>query len=254
MFMYIWLISLGLTLICSTSNVSSQICLIDRDCKSSQKCCLGDCVEKIIYCAECRKDIDCPFISQTCDSGSCKRSTITLAPLPTWNPPSTDECTWNSDCPLNHHCSHENRCERNYSTGSSSGSFWSGSRTIGIIFFVAVSAVLSCLYHMCKRARKPPNRAPVTQNAQTTSGPSVNEATQVEMHSGSAFSHNNTVIDFEENSYLPPPPPPPSLPADGPPPYSSLELQSQGNHVNEPELPPPPSYEEAVRNSSMPMV
>lgn len=241
MFMYIWLISIGLTLICSISNVCSKKCDHDWQCNISQECCLGDCVAHFDYCPECKVDSDCKN-EETCSYGACKYSATT------WYPP-TDECIWDSDCRTGHSC-YNGRCERDYDYGDSGGSFWSGSRMIGIIFFVAVTTVLSCLYHMCKRARKQPVHAPPPmQNARTTSGPSANEATHVEMHSGSAFSHNNTVIDVDENS-----PPPPPLPADGPPPYSSLELQRQGNNEDEPELPPPPSYDEAVRNSTRGLV
>lgn len=236
--MYIWLISLGLTFICFTSSVCSQRC--ERQCNTGQICCMGYCVARH-DCSECETDSDCAN-GKTCSVGTCKYSATT------WYPP-TEKCIWNSDCPTDYSC-YNGWCDRDHYLSDSGGSFWSGSRMIGIIFFVAITTVLSCLYHMCKRARKPPVHAPPPmQNTRTTSGLPANEAMHVETHSGSAFSHNNNVIDLDGNSS-----PPPPLPADGPPPYSSLELQRQGDNEDEPELPPPPSYDEAVRNSSMALV
>ena len=120
---------------------------------------------------------------------------------------------------------------------------------VGIIFFATVAWVISCLCHMCKRARKPPVLA--TQNAQATTTRVAGEATNTthatdqEMRpTGNAVSNGGIVIAVEEVNELSPP-----LPPGAPPPYSSLEFERQQRNENEEQ--PPPSYDEAVRNSTM---
>lgn len=135
---------------------------------------------------------------------------------------------------------------------SNEGAFsWSGSKVIGIVFFVAVATVISCLYHVCKRSRKPPTLA--TQNAPPTgvarNATNTTRSTEHELQPGIGNAAvAATVVAVEEvNDDVP-------LPPGAPPPYSSLEFERQQQHENgEPEQ-PPPSYDEAVRNSTMALV
>ena len=255
--MHIWSISFGLALICFTSSVRSQECRSDQQCNGDKKCCfgIGVCVLRFNFCKICSDDSDCkdrPIAPITYPDYTFQPFTdFPTFNFPTYNP-SNDYCVWDSDCSGALVCQ-DGRCEEiEYDTEDTGRFSWSGSKVIGVIFFVAIATVISCLYHMCRRARKP--RVPATHNAQPTTRPAATEAsntayaTGVEMQPGSAVSNGVTVIDVEENS-----PPLPPLPADAPPPYSSLEFRRQGNDNDEPEQ-PPPSYDDAIRNSSMALV
>lgn len=101
---------------------------------------------------------------------------------------------------------------------------------------------------MCKRARKPPVLA--TQNAQATRGilgeaSTTTHSTDHEMRrTENAVSNGGIVIAVEEVNEVSPP-----LPPGAPPPYRTLEFERQQRNENEEQ--PPPSYDEAVRNSTM---
>ncbi|KAJ7391041.1 hypothetical protein OS493_021062 [Desmophyllum pertusum] len=204
-------------------------------------------------------DTDCSSWEK-CNYGFCKVTYPTAFPIPTksqftykpaYTYPDYDYCAWDSDCLHGSTCE-DGHCvenDENYNGGAFS---WSGSKVIGIIFFVVVATVISCLYHVCRRARKPPVLAP--QIPPPTGVTSVREAstTSTTHHEntqpGSAVSNGATVIEMEEGNEDSHP-----LPAGAPPPYSSLEFERQSNENDEPEL-PPPSYDEAVKGSAMALV
>ena len=123
---------------------------------------------------------------------------------------------------------------------------WSTTKIVLIIFFAAVASVISCLYHMCKKARKPPALA--TQNSQATTGV-AGEATNTDQEmgpTGNSVSNGGVVIAVLEVHEVPPP-----LPPNAPPPYSTLEFEPQQRNENEEQ---PPSYDEAVGNSTIALV
>lgn len=100
---------------------------------------------------------------------------------------------------------------------------------------------------MCKKARKPPVNS---QAATGVPGERTNTArgTDHEMGpTGNAVSNGGVVIAVEEVNEVSPP-----LPPGAPPPYSTLEFEPQQRNENEEQ--PPPSYDEAVKNSTMALV
>ena len=124
---------------------------------------------------------------------------------------------------------------------SDGGFSWSGSRVVGIVLFVVIATIVSCLYHLCKRARKPPVPAG-TRNGNSTAPPTgVDQAGEHEMQPGTGAAPSATVVQIEDDTPLPP---------GAPPPYNSLKFESRQNgDENLPEQ-PPPSYDDAVRHSA----
>ncbi|XP_078348789.1 uncharacterized protein LOC144633789 [Oculina patagonica] len=254
--MHIWSLSLCLALSYYACVVRSQRCDNDQQCDPGKVCCSGICASRSICGRPCVRDTDCSYWEE-CNSGSCQTPTsapihtfpdwivptiyiptfkrLTYAPL-TYAPPDYSDCIWDSDCYGSSICEDGQCVDNDRNEGSFS---WSGSKVIGIVFFVAVATVISCLYHMCKRSRKPPVLA--TQNAPPTGvareATNTTHATEHELQQGNSVSNGATVIAVAELNEVSPP-----LPPGAPPPYSSLENA-------EPEL-PPPSYDEAVRNNS----
>jgi len=104
---------------------------------------------------------------------------------------------------------------------------------------------------MCRKARKPPVLA--TRNAQArtgVAGEATNTAhgTDHEMRPPrNAVSNGGVVIAVLEVNEVSPP-----LPPGAPPPYSTLDFEPQQRNENEEQ--PPPSYDEAVGNSTMALV
>lgn len=251
--MYIWSHLLCLALICYTCSVHSQRCDNDSQCDQGRVCC-GFCASRFICDRLCKGDADCLYYGDKCNvnSGQCETQpyvpptfNIPTLYIPTFRQytPEIDICYWNSDCPGSLICEDGTCVDNDRNEG---GFSWSGTKVIGIIFFVAVATVISCLYHMCKRARKPPVLA--TQNAPTTGATNTTHATDHEMRpSGNAVSNGGVVIAVEEVNEVSPP-----LPPGAPPPYSSLEFERQQRNENDEQ--PPPSYDEAVRNSTMALV
>lgn len=237
--MHIWSLSLCLALICYTCSVHSQLCNNDSQCDQGQVCCRSVCASRLI-CRSCWSDADCSYGYLCNNSGQCVAPTY----APTFE---VHICYWDSDCSGSLTCEDGTCVEQDRNEG---GFSWSGTKVIGIIFFVAVATVISCLYHMCKRARKPPVLA--TQNTPTAGvareASNTTHATDHEMRpSGNAVSNGGIVIAVEEVNEVSPP-----LPPGAPPPYSTLEFERQ--QQNENDEPPPPSYDEAVRNSTMALV
>ena len=137
-------------------------------------------------------------------------------------------------------------------TNDEGGFSWSTTKIVGIIFFASVAAALSCLYRMCKQARKPPALA--TQNAQATTRTTITTERQAEdtdhenmRPTGNAVSNGGVVIAVLEVNEVSPP-----LPPGAPPPYSTLEFEPRERNENEEQ--PPPSYDEAVGRSTMALV
>lgn len=244
--MYIWLFSLSLALICFTCSVHSQsLCNDDSECDQSQVCCVV-CASRSFCNRGCTSDVDCSYGNE-CDTYSGKCVTPT-------DP--TTRCYWDGDCSGNTRCiggqcvDHEDY-DHYDTTHDEGGLSWSATKIVGIVFFAAVAAVLSCLYHMCRKARKPPVLA--TQNAQArtgVAGEATNTAhgTDHEMRPPrNAVSNGGVVIAVLEVNEVSPP-----LPPGAPPPYSTLDFEPQQRNENEEQ--PPPSYDEAVGNSTMALV
>lgn len=255
--MHIWSPSLCLALICFTSSVHSQ-CNHDSECPGVQVCCV--CGSRSFCGRErrCKSDADCPFPLSKCHfTGTCISETPTSPPTTTW--PDIDSCYWDSDCFGTSRCLGGQCVDRkgdyneNDGTHDSDGGglSWSTTKIVAIVFFAAVAAVISCLYHMCKNARKPPVLA--TQNSQTATrvageGTNTAHGTDHELGpTGNAVSNGGVVIAMEEVNEVSPP-----LPPGAPPPYSTLEFEPQQRNENEEQ--PPPSYDEAVANSTMALV
>ena len=249
-----WSLSLGLALICCTASVQAQSCFRDIDCTSGKCCPGGTCAR---WRCPCQSNDDCEFGEQ-CSTvlGVCykTRPSFTVPPtiyIPTWDPitynPVTfnpvNHCVWDNECSASETCE-DGQCVYNYNQGSSGGFSWSGSKIVGIVLFVVVATIISCMYHLCKRARKPPNLPSrnVNLNSPPTGVVRV-EGNDHEMQSGSAAATNSTVVEVENDAPLPP---------DAPPPYHSLEFESGQNGNRSFSEQPPPSYDEAVRNPAVP--
>ena len=253
--MHIWSPSLCLALICFTSSVQSQ-CNDDSECRQRQVCC-GVCAPRSHCNQRCTSDADCPYILPICDSYSGKCVQTTTSPPTTW--PDIPQCHWNSDCIGTSACISGQCVDRvddyNYNDttpDSDGGGFsWSTSKILAMVFFAAVATVISCLYHMCKNARKTP--VLTTQNSQAATGvaregTNTSHGTDHEMGpTENAVSNGGVVIAVEEVNEVSPP-----LPPGAPPPYSTLEFEPRQRNENEEQ--PPPSYDEAVGNSTMALV
>lgn len=262
--MHIWSLSLCLAVICFTCSVHSR-CNDDSQCDQGQVCC-AVCVSRTFCEGLCTIAAACSF-EDKCDpySGECISSTRTETPtksttawffsLPTfkWYTRNKDHCYWDSDCfgsstCVYGRCTVDNDDDYRDTDNDEGGLSWSTTKIVGIIFFAFVASVISCLYHMCKRARKPPVLA--TQNAQATRGvlgeaSITTHSTDHEMRrTENAVSNGGIVIAVEEVNEVSPP-----LPPGAPPPYRTLEFERQQRNENEEQ--PPPSYDEAVKNSTM---
>ena len=268
--MHIWSPSLCLALICFISSVHSQ-CNDDSECDQRKVCCGGFCASRLVCGRRCTSDADCPY-GHECDSYSGKCKTPTNSPTWPWFPgfptskptlfkwytPDIDRCYWDGDC-YGKTCVDGQCVDRkddyndNDTTHDSDGGglSWSTTKIVAIVFFAAVAAVISCLYHMCKNARKPPVLA--TQNSQAATrvvgeGTNTAQGTDHQMGlTGNAVSNGGVVIAVEEVNEVSPP-----LPPGAPPPYCTLEFEPQQRNENEEQ--PPPSYDEAVANSTMALV
>ena len=251
--MHIWSLSLCLALICFTCSVHSQSpCSNDSECDQSQACCGNICTLRAFCGRECTSNVDCSY-GDECDtfSGRC----VTPTDPPTWSwlyPTSIKKCYRDSDCFGSSICTHgecvdHDDYSHNDTTPDEGGFSWSTTKIVGIIFFAAVAAVLSCLYRMFKNGRKPPALA--TQNAQaTTRTTNTAEGTDHETRpTRDAVSNGRVVIAVLEVNESSPP-----LPPDAPPPYNTLEFEPQERNENEEQ--PPPSYDEVVRHSTMALV
>lgn len=249
--MHIWSLSLYVALICFTCSVHSR-CNDDSQCDQGQVCC-AFCVSGT-SCASrlCLTAADCS-VKDKCDpaySGECI-SPPTKITKPTFKWPTRDpsQCYRDSDCfgsstCVYGRCTVDNDDDYRDTDNDEGGLSWSTTKIVGIVFFAAVASLISCLYHMCKRARKPPVLA--TQNPQATRGEAstTTHSTDHEMRrTENAVSNGGIVIAVEVNEVSPP------LPPGAPPPYSTLEFERQQRNENEEQ--PPPSYDEAVRNSTM---
>lgn len=251
--MHICSLSLSLALICWTGSVQSQSCYEDRQC--TYKCCKsGTCADTWLRTCPCRVDSECES-NEICSTGSCslrnyRRRTTAAFNFPSQRPYTiifptwksfgytfgTPQCNWNSDCSSSEVC-RRGHCEYN---GKSGGGFtWTGSRVLGIVLFVVIGTIVSCLYHLCKRARKPPVLAP--RNRNVSAPPTGVAVGRIEREARVETSSTHvTVVEVEDHSPLPP---------DGPPPYNSLQFESRQNGYEDPPEQPPPSYDEAVKNS-----
>ena len=244
-----------MALICFTSSVHSQ-CNDDSECLRWQVCC-GVCAPRSFCDKRCTSDADCSYILPICNSYSGKCVQATTSP-PTTRP-DIPRCYWDSNCFGTSTCIGGQCVDRvdvynsNDNTPDSDGGgfSWSTSKILGIVFFAAVAAVISCLYHMCKNARKPP--VLTTQNSQVATGvgrevTNTARGTDHEMGpTGNAVCNGGVVIVVEEVNEVSPP-----LPPGAPPPYSTLQFEPQQRNENEEQ--PPPSYDEAVGNSTMALV
>ena len=242
--MHICSLSLSLGLICFTGSVQSQSCYEDRQCASSQCCKSGTCADIWPGTCPCRFDSQCRS-NEKCSAGSCSLRIYRRSTTPVFNFPSqkpytifVPQCYWNSDCSNSEVC-RGGRCEYNNESGG--GFTWTGSRVLGIVLFVVIGTIVSCLYHLCKRARKPPVLAP--RNGNVSAPPTGVAVTRIEHEARPETSSTNvTMVRVEDDSPLPP---------DGPPPYNSLQFESRQNRDEDLPEQPPPSYDEAVRNSGI---
>ena len=100
---------------------------------------------------------------------------------------------------------------------------------------------------MYKNARKPP--VLTTQNSQVATGvgrEGTNTARGTDHEMGPTGNGGVVIVVEEVNEVSPP------LPPGAPPPYSTLPFEPQQRNENEEHL--PPSYDEAVGNSTMALV
>ena len=242
--MHIWSLSLSLALICSTGGVLSQSCTHDFQCDGG-KCCTRTCSNE--RSCPCQDDRDCKF-GEECSypGGFCYKSELPTLNIPTYkfkvpyHLPSTygdSNCVWDSDCGYSRTCE-DGQCVGRLSGGGSSSS---GSRIVGIVLFVTISTIVSCLYHLCKGARKPPVPAGIRNGNLTAPSTGVDQAGEHEMQPGTGAAPSATVVQIEDDT-----------PGTGaaPPPYNSLEFESRQNGDENLAEQPPPSYDEAVRNSA----
>jgi len=126
--------------------------------------------------------------------------------------------------------------------GSGGGFSWSGGRVVGIVVFVIIATIISCLYHLCKRARKPPVLA--ARNGNVPAPPTGVAAVRGNGHEMQPeTTTNTTVVEVEDETPLPP---------GAPPPYNSLAFNNRQNGNEDLPEQPPPSYDEAVRNAEVP--
>lgn len=276
--MYNWSLWLSLAVICYTSSVQSQSCYWNSDCNS------GKCCHRTRKCAkefrtpcppECHYNTDCkPY--EECRAGFCFYRLFTRRPLstfnfPTWRPytfklalPTVgdcfsnrdcsgsgtcvggrcwyDKCVWDSDCSTNN-CQ-DGACVE-YNSGNRGSFSWSKSRVLGIVLFVVVVSIVSCLYHVCKRAKRQP--MPAVRNRNVSALPTgVTGGTNEHELRPETASTNVLAVEVEDDCPLPP---------NAPPPYNSLQFESQQNgNVNDFPDQLPPSYDEAVKNSGIPPV
>ena len=272
--MYNWSLWLSLAVICYTSSVQSQSCLWNYECNTGKCCRTGKCAKEFRSPCPCQHDNHCKSYEE-CREGLCyfKKVTPYTFNWPTWRPytfknpqiPSFDvcnsnsdcsgsltcisgrclyysgSCVWDSDCPNNKNC--EDGVCMEYD--SSSGGIFTGGRVLGIVLFVVVTSIVSFLYHLCKRGRRQP--LPASRNGNVNAPPTgVAVGTNEHQLRCETASSNALAVQGEGDCPLPP---------NAPPPYNSLEFESQQNgNVNDLPEQPPPSYDEAVRNSGVPPV
>ena len=267
--MYNWSLWLSLAVICYSS-VQSQSCYRGSQCNSG-KCCRGTrkCAKEFSSRCECQYNFDCKT-NEECRDGFC------LPPLRTFNfptfrpytfkPPTgddcfsdsdcsgsrtcvggrcwyySDKCVWDSDCTTNN-CE-DGKCVE-YNSGNGGAFSWSGSRVLGIVLFVVVASIVSCLYHVCKRSRR--QAMPAVRNGNVSAPPTgITVRTNEHELRPETAATNALAVEVEDDCPLPP---------NAPPPYNSLQFESQQNgDVNDFPDQLPPSYDEAVKNSGMPPV
>ena len=132
-----------------------------------------------------------------------------------------------------------------YNSGNRGGFSWSGSRVLGIVLFVVVASIVSCLYHVCKRSRRQPMLAVRNGNVSAPPTGITVRTNEHELRPETAAT-NALAVEVEDDCPLPP---------NAPPPYNSLQFGSQQNgDVDDFPDQLPPSYDEAVKNSGMPPV
>ncbi|KAL9955187.1 hypothetical protein ACROYT_G036474, partial [Oculina patagonica] len=240
---HIWLVSLGLAFISYICSVHSQMgCRDDSQCHG-RKCCLGHCSWRRV--CPCMRDTDCSSGEACFLPGHSCRTIATQSPKTTVhslspdtnstpNTASSGNCVRDSECEGSSVCKH-GQCVYNHRSGNTVQNTWSRSETTVVVICFVVSIFIVTLYFLCKRAVKRPVLAPQNSPTRVTRGTATRAAHQ-EMQPGRA-----SVIFVDEDA-LP-------LPLGSPPPYHSLEFERQLNEIDE-----PPSYEDAVRGTTIPAV
>lgn len=241
---HIWLVSLGLALISYNCSVHSQMaCHEDSQCHG-RKCCLGHCTWRRV--CPCMRDADCSS-GEACflPSHSCRRiatqspqtTTHSLSPDTTSTPNTfPGNCVRDGECEGGSVCKH-GQCVDNHRSGNTVQKTFSRSEATVVVICFVVPIFIVTLYCLCKRAVKRPVLTPQNSPTRVTrEAANTTRTTHQEIQPGSA-----SVIFINEDA-LP-------LPLGDPPPYNSLEFERQLNEIEE-----PPSYEDAVRGTTMPPV
>ena len=238
----IWWVSLGLiSFICS---VHSQIrCHDDSQCHGrNSKCCLGRCTWRSV--CPCTRDTDCSageacvLLSHSCQTIATQSPKITThSSLPDTNRStpytSPNNCVRDSECEGSSVCKH-GQCINNQRSGNEVQDTWSRSEAIVAVVCVTLPIFIAFLVFLCKRAVKRPVLVPRNSPTRVTrEAANATRATRHEMQPGSA-----SVIVVNEDAL--------DLALDAPPPYDLLEFERQLNEIEE-----PPSYEVAVRETTM---
>ena len=253
--MSIWSLLVSLAWICCIGSVHSQSCFRDSDCDSGI-CCLGGrtCSLRGASCP-CQIDSDCTS-GERCDwlRNVCEKRIRPVPYFPTYKPytfniPTINIHTFDPyDCVLDSDCYGSRICKDGQCRRSSSSSLLSGGKLMGIVLSGIVATIISCVYYVCKRTRKPRNLPSRNVHAPPT-GVVASRRNDYEMQAGNAGttnlrasdhaeSTNSTVVVVEDETPLPP---------GAPPPYSSLQFEvRQGSESLSDQ--PPPSYDEALRN------
>lgn len=227
-----WCLS-SVVLICYTESVqsqSSELCDSDDVCNSG-KCCRTRTCSEYRLCP-CEDDTDCEFEEECGSSGYCftKYSWPTQTNLPTLN---LYGCFSDYDCASDKTCE-DGKCIQRQ---EEEGAFGSKMNVGIIILMLTVACTASCICFLCRKARRQPAvRVPLPP---TTTRTVALERNGQEMRLETTPAHATVImVGVLEDS---------SVPSEGPPPYNSLEFNSN----NPPPEHSPPSYDEAVKNSGI---
>lgn len=214
----------SVVLICYTESVqsqSSELCYSDDVCNSG-KCCRGTrtCLEYGL--CPCEDDTDCEFEEECDSSGYCFTK-------------------FSYSCFSDYECASDKTCEDGKciqrQEEEEEGAFGSKMNVGIIILMLTVACTASCICFLCRKARRQPAvRVPLPPSTTRTV---ALERNGQEMRLETTPAHATVImVGVLEDS---------SLPSEGPPPYNSLEFNSN----NPPPEHSPPSYDEAVKNSGI---